>query len=87
MRLIGVGGTLFSGPYVAATLGSWTLTRDGEDWALKATVFDRDAYWSVQPVTRATLIVAGRQWAWRTCRGEITGSTVTAQCRGGPAHL
>lgn len=86
MRLVGSGGAVWATWYLAASLGSWTLTRTGEQWTLDAEIDTRDDYWIQQPLTRVTVTVAGRVWRWQSSVLHVDGNRVQAVL-GSPDHL
>lgn len=87
MRLVGEGGTVWAEWYAAVSLGSWTLTRTKDQWALEAEIVSQDAFWSLQPLTRVTVQIAGRTWRWQDGSIHVDGDRVYAELPSHPDHL
>lgn len=84
MEIHGRGGAIRVGPYTAARVGAWTLSRGGDIYTVVAEIVQPDAYWLTQEPTQMAFAVGARSWVWSQPRLSVTGATVTGELHGPP---
>lgn len=72
------------GPYQAAGLGAWTLSRTRDTYTLAAQIVQADAYWLAQAPTSLRLSMGTRSWVWAHPHLQIESTTVSAALDGPP---
>ncbi len=84
-RATGRGGVLLAGGRRAATLGDWSLIKEGDTSVVSATLTGHnDLILDAAPTCTLVLAIGAGNWRWRGVAVSAEGNHATLTCRGRP---